>query len=78
MDYPIIAIVVGFVVAPLWLVVLSAFDTYRRLSAPEVVTCPALSACAAVELGVDASGRRHVAGCSRWPLCQPCDQKCIV
>jgi hypothetical protein len=78
MDYPILAIVVGFVAAPLWLLVLSVFDTYRQLPEPEVVTCPGLSTCAAVELTVDDTGQRHVVGCSRWPLCYPCREKCIV
>lgn len=77
MDYPIIAVALGVLLSPLWLVLLTVYEKYCGLPQPCVVTCPALAAPAAVELCETPAGDRHVTRCSRWPGCQPCTEGCL-
>lgn len=78
MPYPILAVISGFALVSLWLVIVIVLDTYWRMQSPRVVGCPAAGAPAAVQLKpAGAAGSARVARCSRWPLHAGCDQGCI-
>lgn len=77
MDYPIVAVCVGIMSVPVWLVLLTVYEKYRGLDQPRVVMCPSTAGPAAVELTMNASGEPSILGCSRWPQCRPCNQACV-
>ncbi|MBI3783997.1 MAG: hypothetical protein HY270_11410 [Deltaproteobacteria bacterium] len=80
-QFPMIAVALGLVGTPLWLMALVAFEKYRGLQEPSLVFCPETNARVAVALrntmDAAAGSEAGVESCSRWPERQGCDQACL-
>ena len=80
-QFPMIAVAVGLVGTPLWLMALMAFDKYREFREPNLLTCPETNSRVAVSLGTsaasDVDGYPAISNCSRWPQRRDCDQACL-
>ena len=73
-QFPMIAVAVGLLGTPLWLMALVAFDKYRDLREPNLLTCPETNSRVAVSFG---AGHPEISNCSRWPERRGCNQSCL-
>lgn len=78
MPYPIVGVLLGFVLTLAWFSVLMLIDVYQDMRSPEVVTCPADGLDTAVRLQPAGDQRLpRITRCSRWPMHRACDQACV-
>jgi hypothetical protein len=84
MNRPFVLILAILAVGIVYVLVPIAVDLYRRFRGKIQVTCPETKEPAAVEVhlkravltGLFGKPRLRLAGCSRWPARQACDQDC--